>query len=283
MSKKKFRVNLLIAEIPFQVIFLGADNNLQKKITGYYENFTIPSRDFRKNLDIVNIEINFLIRKPKKTASRPRLPYCKNEIFIWEHKGKFQGKVDLKKRKAKFFCLNSMFYINRILRVTCSLHIIQNNGLLLHASSILRNDSGYVFFGHQNAGKSTIIKLLDGEVLSDDTTILRPIEKKFFIFSSPFDPKIQNVRNFKVELKTLFLLGKSKFDKISLVTNNSFLLIYNHTRPNLKFIKNCDNLKSRTFQNISLLIEKKSIYSLRFKKGLNVRKVVNEFDAKHQS
>lgn len=280
----KFQINLLIADIPFQVSFLKADEAIQKKINKCYENFIAPAGTFKSNLSRrkeVKIEIDFFKRRQANSTKKSQLPHCKKGMFFWKHEDRFQGRVDLQERKAKFTCLKSMLYINRVLRVVCSLFIISHKGVLLHASSILRNNEGYVFFGHQAAGKSTIIKLLDGEILSDDTAILLPSGNKIYIFTSPFDPKIRGVRNLKAELKALFLLKKGKVNRISLINKTSFLLLFSYIRPNLKFFENCDILQVRIFENIFELIKNSDIHNLRFRKNLMVGKVIDEFKTKH--
>jgi hypothetical protein len=56
------------------------------------------------------------------------------------------------------------------------LHLaLAHHGLLLHASGLIRNGRGYVFFGHSGAGKSTIATLAPpgSTLLSDDLVLLR--------------------------------------------------------------------------------------------------------------
>lgn len=280
MSKKNFGINLLIAGIPFRVVFLNVDEAVQKKINKRYENFitadTFKNKSTRQKK--AEIKIN-LFKRSRKNNKRVQLPHCRKEIFFWKHEGKFQGKVDLQKKKAEFTCVGSMLYIDRVLRVACSLFIIDQGGVLLHASSMMKNNQGYVFFGHQGAGKSTIIKLLDGKVLSDDTAILFSSKNKVFIFTSPFDPKIRGVRNLKAELKSLFLLDKSKMNRISLIKKTPFLLLFGHLRPNLKFFENCGILQTRLFQNLFNLTKGVSVYRFQFKKTSGLWEVIDA----HQS
>lgn len=276
MSKKKFQINLLIAEIPFRVVFLKADEVIQKKINKHYENFITVDAFKSKSAKQKKVELKIDLFKARRANNKSvQLPHYGKGTFFWKHEGRFQGRANLQKRKAEFACVKSMLYIDRVLRVVCSLFIISHEGVLLHASSILKNNQGYVFFGHQGAGKSTIIKLLGGEILSDDTTILLPSRNKVFIFTSPFDPKIRGVRNLKAELKALFLLKKSKVNKISLINESPFLLLFSHLRPNLKFFENCDTLQARIFQNIFDLVDKISINSFQFKKDPGLWEVVN--------
>lgn len=280
MSKKKFQINLLIAEIPFRVVFLKADEAIQKKINKHYENFITAGAFKSKSAKQKEIEIKIDLFKRRRTNNkRVQLPHYRKGTFFWKHEGRFQGRVSLQKRKAKFTCAKSMLYIDRVLRVVCFLFIISHKGVLLHASSILRNNEGYVFFGHQATGKSTIIKLLDGEILSDDTAILLPSRNKVFIFTSPFDPKIRGVRNLKAELKALFLLKKSKVNRISLINKTPFLLLFSYIRPNLKFFENCGTLQTRLFQSLFNLTRNVSIYSFQFKKTPGLWEVINA----HQS
>lgn len=73
------------------------------------------------------------------------------------------------------------------LRVLYAWECLAHGGLLLHASGIVRNGVGFVFFGHSGAGKTTIAGLsAPAVVLSDDLVMIRPMADRVIVFGAPF-------------------------------------------------------------------------------------------------
>jgi len=105
---------------------------------------------------------------------------------------------------------------NFFFKTTVATFFLERGGLILHASSLIKNRKGLVFAAKQGVGKSTIIKLASQyQPLSDDFAILRRISGRFLVFSSPFYetnpiPKLE----FEAEVGGIYFLVQSQENKI---------------------------------------------------------------------
>jgi len=78
--------------------------------------------------------------------------------------------------------------LENLLRVYYAWRAIDRQGFLIHAASVVCGGRAYVFFGHSEAGKTTVAEAsLDrGEVLSDDLTLLTLEPEGYRAHSVPF-------------------------------------------------------------------------------------------------
>src|SRR5581483_2511948 len=73
------------------------------------------------------------------------------------------------------------------LRVLYAWLCLENQALLVHASGVIRDGQGYVFFGPSGSGKTTVAHLSrDATVLSDDLVIIRKWNDAFWVHGVPF-------------------------------------------------------------------------------------------------
>jgi len=138
----------------------------------------------------------------------------------------------------------------------------KNKGFILHASSLVKDNLGYVFTGQEDSGKTTVRKLFPELVcLGDDTAILRKVGSKFFLFSSPFYQRdYKPCAGYKVPVAGLFVLAKKvDFNRVEplvfpedlrAVLSNAYI---SETKSNIQekelLSKNCYefSLKNRIF------------------------------------
>jgi hypothetical protein len=82
----------------------------------------------------------------------------------------------------------SLYSFDACLRVVLANFITERNGLLLHASAVVRNGSGFVFIGPSGSGKTTIARLSAAKrILSDEIVALRTGPKTDVrIYGTPF-------------------------------------------------------------------------------------------------
>jgi hypothetical protein len=105
-----------------------------------------------------------------------------------------RGWIDLSARRAALV-LRPQAHPENFLRVACAWLAIEHGGLLLHASGVVREGRGYVFFGHSGAGKSTVAELSpDAAVLSDDLVWLRMHGGRVWLHGVPFRGEMQAPR-----------------------------------------------------------------------------------------
>jgi hypothetical protein len=105
-----------------------------------------------------------------------------------------RGWIDLATRTA-VLVLRPQGHPENFLRVACAWLAVERGGLLLHASGVVRDGRGYIFFGHSGAGKSTVAELSPGAaVLSDDLVWLRLHGGRAWLYGVPFRGELQPAR-----------------------------------------------------------------------------------------
>ena len=97
------------------------------------------------------------------------------------------------------------------LRVLYAWLCLEQPGLVLHASGIISNGKGYVFFGASGSGKTTVSRLsLDRTVLSDDLVIVKKHNGVYRLYGVPFRGDFPEAprHNASADLRGLFTLVK---------------------------------------------------------------------------
>jgi hypothetical protein len=82
----------------------------------------------------------------------------------------------------------SLYSFDACLRVILAGSIIEKNGLLLHASAVVYNNSAFVFAGPSGSGKTTIAGLAKAPIILSDEIIALQLSdhKGLRVFSTPF-------------------------------------------------------------------------------------------------
>jgi len=153
---------------------------------------------FDKNLD--KIDDRFLI-------------FSREDLKIFFDKKKYFAQIE-----------DNIFSFDSLLRVISSLVLIENNGIMLHSCSILKNGNKAVLYvGPSGSGKSTIAKKYR-YVLTDELSIIVLNKKKLYIYKSPFWGELEPLNYRKVFNKSFivdriyFLSGFSDEAKVEKLT-----------------------------------------------------------------
>jgi hypothetical protein len=103
-------------------------------------------------------------------------------------RGDFAGMVDLAQGCASLTLADANPYaIDSFLRVLYSLALLEAQGLVVHAASVIRDGRAYLFCGHSGSGKTTITRLSpDATLLSDELSIVRIVERQVRCYGTPF-------------------------------------------------------------------------------------------------
>lgn len=129
---------------------------------------------------------------------------CSGEFSLMDWKGliKINSQAEIKT------ILNEIEYG---LRCLFAFMVFNSGGILLHASGIVIDQTGYLFIGKSGAGKSTIVRnSYDKEILGDDMLAVFPSENGWNVMATPFtNPGLQSVKPKKVHLGNLYYLRKS--------------------------------------------------------------------------
>jgi hypothetical protein len=112
----------------------------------------------------------------------------------------------------------NQFSYDSFLRVLYTELLLPHPGFLLHCSSVIRGERGFVFSGDSGAGKTTIGTLdPDHVLLGDDLLILRKTEDgSYHVFGTPFiGSDIPWGVNKHASIRALFFLNKAEENRIA--------------------------------------------------------------------
>lgn len=188
--------------------------------------------------------------------------------------GKKTGVVILGKRKRNVTYHVVDFFLLSLLQIFCA----KQNIYILHGSSIVKDEKGYVFLGPPDAGKSTITHYVDQKsILSDDVSIIKKEKKDFYVYASSFDRRKQpGIQTTKKVLKSLYILKKSHMSKTQFILpmqarqkilSSSFLYMY--TRKLIRGGKTQMLHIEQTFvfEWVDEIVKKIPVYRLYFQKN----------------
>lgn len=169
-SEEDFELSLEIAGLPMRLVFYGADAAMQVRWREAYQAFRSPSRI---NAPLVEAVVEpgepFLPFQPPTWRIVTSTRDGRIDILSHLEKGWFdlnagQGRLTLRPNSNP----------ENYLRVVYAWRCLAHDALLLHASGMIRNGRGYVFFGRSGSGKTTLVRLTsDAIILSDDLVILK--------------------------------------------------------------------------------------------------------------
>lgn len=117
----------------------------------------------------------------------------------------------------------SMFPTDQIL---IGAHLAYNRGCILHSLGIILDESGYLFIGHSEAGKSTMASLMKGqaEILCDDRNIVRKESDGYNLYGTWSHGDIEDISPNSCYLRTIFFLEKSSVNAIEPITDQKILI-----------------------------------------------------------
>jgi hypothetical protein len=99
------------------------------------------------------------------------------------------GSVDLRSNEGELR-INPIWFIPSLATFVRNLFtlilVLKDNGLVLHASGVLKDGEGYVFFGPSGSGKTTVAQLSpEYVILSDDIAFIKPFGCSYAVFPTP--------------------------------------------------------------------------------------------------
>jgi hypothetical protein len=120
-----------------------------------------------------------------------------DDVVVWRDGGRlrfsarrqdFAGTIDVGERRADVALASpDDVSIDTFVRILYSLALLEVQGLVLHASSLVKNGRAYLFCGPSGSGKTTITRLSpDATLLSDELSVARVAERKARCYGTPF-------------------------------------------------------------------------------------------------
>jgi hypothetical protein len=104
--------------------------------------------------------------------------------------------------------------------------LADREGCFLHSSGVILDGKGMLFAGHSEAGKTTMIKILQdkSEILCDDRMILRYWEDGFRIHGTWSHGDIPEVSAGSAPLRGIFFLNKSMDNRINPINDRGMIV-----------------------------------------------------------
>ena len=100
----------------------------------------------------------------------------------------FKGTLDLDARRGEVTLADpDDVSIDAFLRIVYSLALLDAHGLVVHAASLIKNETAYLFSGPSGSGKTTIARLSpDAMLLSDELSIVKATGGRAVCHGTPF-------------------------------------------------------------------------------------------------
>ncbi len=94
--------------------------------------------------------------------------------------------------------------------------LADRGGIILHGSGLIFKEKGYLFVGHSDAGKTTLVKLFHqhAKILNDDRMIVRKEHGSYYLYGTPWHGELSLVAPDRVPLKAIFFLNQAKENKV---------------------------------------------------------------------
>lgn len=129
----------------------------------------------------------------------------------------FVADVSPQAHSGEVACLRSAYAVDSFLRTLLALYLPQHGGVLLHASAVRHEGTGYVFAGRSGAGKTTVARLLAdrAQVLSDELVAVRRTPAGWQVYGTPFWGDFARAgANLHAPLHAVYLLRHAKQHRV---------------------------------------------------------------------
>lgn len=190
-------------------LLLESDNqSFLSEINDIYSNFIIESSDYSIKLEL---KFSDYYNEFNNNLDYPEVKLDKNNELISVISNSFHGEFNLNDSKGELRCTHPID-LNNYLRIIYSFILIEESGFLVHASSLIKNNSGFLFPGKSGAGKTTITRLTsDSILLSDEVSLVKMVNGEYNVFGTPFWGELAIAgKNTHIPLKNIFLPKKDK-------------------------------------------------------------------------
>lgn len=194
---------------------------------------------------------------------------------LWHiDRGDFHAEFDPVARRGTVQQSCNPYAADTLLRITHSLVLAEEGGLLIHSASAFRNGSAFLFAGVSGAGKTTISRFApsDAAVLTDEISYLRRVGDEYRAFGTPFAGELARVgENLSAPLKTLFLLQQGSVHRIDPVDRATAAReILRH----ILFFAHDENLVRRVFDAALDLVDRVPVCRLTFRRDAGVWELI---------
>jgi hypothetical protein len=183
----------------------------------------------------------------------------------WMERGDFAARWDPRTGSGKVRQPENPYSLDCVLRIVHSLVLAESGGVLLHASSAVRNGKAFVFAGVSGAGKTTMARLApsDAVLLTDEISYVRPEGGGFRAYGTPFAGELAEPgANVSAPLAAIYLLTQASEERIEEV--DPALAVQALLRNTLFFAQDAA-LVRRVFATACALVAQVPVRRLRFR------------------
>ena len=163
--------------------------------------------------------------------------------------------------------------VDSFLRVTYSLALLEQGGLLVHAASLARDARAWVFSGPSGSGKTTLTRLSpDAALLSDEISIVRLRDGRLRCHGSPFWGELGKPgENMEVEVAAIHFLRHAERHAATPLTARRAL---ERLLPNVLFFAAEPGLVRRVLDVAAAVVAAVPCFALAFRPEPDVWEVV---------
>jgi hypothetical protein len=184
---------------------------------------------------------------------------------VWNlQRGDFCAQWDPQARHGWIRQCPNPYAIDTVLRITHSLVLAEQGGLLIHAASAIRNGSAYLFAGVSGAGKTTMSRLAppDATVLTDEISYVRKFGSSYRAYGTPFAGElVRSGANRSAQLRALYLLVQGAENRIESVPRaDAARALMRH----ILFFAHENDLVSRVFDSVVDFVSRVEVWRLIF-------------------
>ncbi|MEQ8172042.1 MAG: hypothetical protein ABRQ38_24330, partial [Candidatus Eremiobacterota bacterium] len=155
--------------------------------------------------------------------------------------------------------------------------LADRRGFYLHSGGVILDGKGLLFAGHSEAGKSTMIKMLQdkAEILCDDRNIIRKIDRDFMVYGTWSHGEIPAVSSASAPLRAIFFLRKSDHNRV-VPMENKVEIIRNLLACFIKSFVTSDWWE-KSFSILEEVAQKVPFYELYFDKSGKVTDLLKNY------
>lgn len=161
-------------------------------------------------------------------------------------------------------------------------HVLADRcGFVIHAAGMIIDGQGLAFIGQSEAGKSTIVKILEsaGEILNDENIIIRKWPDGFHIHGTWSHGDVPIVSNNHARLRALLFLEISTENRLEPISSKSEVAKMILPRM-IKPLITADWLH-KSLETVSKLVEEVPAYRIQFDRSGQIREVLKIWIASH--
>lgn len=144
-------------------------------------------------------------------------------------------------------------------------HILKNEGVVIHSSSISFNNQGMIFTAPSGTGKSTHVRLWETyvgnsvSVINDDSPVIRFVNDIPYICGTPWSGSSDRFLNLEVPLKGIVVLQQASENSIRRLNLHEALI---NVMPRLFMPHFDENLMGNVYRILDMLLLKVPVYLL---------------------